>query len=356
MRSLSLTRVLVLLLFTLISAQAIGQKAHFRIKLIKDAADGGDLRFPIVLKNSANDIAVEKINQFIQLSELELLNKFQKTTIFEEVAIGRSGLYGNKTDMAYSVYTNNNKGLSLGFDEAASGMTTHYWKSYYTFNSGNGDLIQLSDLFTKTGYRQFHNYLVKKSVRKFKKQIIEMGKADSLNWRDEFEKEVTDQLGETNIDDFYIQGNFIVLDGENCLQKGDKGQFDMIVKFNLAEFKPWLNDYGKCVFGIKEGNIATYRSRSLCQLFAGKIDRYPILLIIRSIYNNECDGVYCYQKFGKGIYMEGSIVNGHIRLEEQTNNFDTRALIAGKLSHDSIIATWKKNNNSTPLPLLVYRK
>ncbi|OOQ58254.1 hypothetical protein [Mucilaginibacter pedocola] len=352
MRSSPPTGLIIFILLVFISIRAVGQKGYFRIKPITNTKYTGKLQFPILLKDTSKGVAIEKINQFLQLAELELLNGHQHDNIFEKVAVGKVGLYGNKSDLSYSIYSNNNKTLSIGLQETASGMTMHYWSSYYTFNSGNGDLIQLSDLFTKTGYQQFRKQVVKKATRQLKEQVEEMGDQATFTW-------LTDALAslkEINNFDFYLQRDTIVVNAEAILPKEGRAQFDMHLKFHLSEFKQWLDDQGKCLFNINKADIASYRCRSLPQLFAGNIGKHRILLIIRPSYGDEYQGIYCYEKFGKGIYMEGKITKGHITMEEKTEDFDTQATISGVFRQDSIIATWKKNGNSVRLPLFAHRK
>lgn len=342
-----------LISFVIVSANAMGQSYGFKIKPLEYTKDSGNLHFPVFYRKPADTRTTEKINQYLQLSELELLNGLQTKTIFEKVKIDDGSLYGRKWDMTYSIYSNNEKVLSLGFDESSSGMTTHYWSRYYTFNAKNGDVIQLSDLFTLQGYRKFHKYLIKKSIREFRKQLlgIDTTITNNSDW-----DEIIPELGQSNITDFYIKGTSIILDGNNLLNKDQKIAMDITVKFKLPEFESYLNDYGKCIFGLKSGDIAEYRSCSSPQLFTGKIDKYPVLFIIRQIYANEYEGIYCYQKFGKGIYMTGKVANGKIKLEEKTDQLENRAFIKGKITQDSITGTWTKNVKGPSLQLLVYRK
>jgi hypothetical protein len=327
--------------------------SFFRVKPVEYKQEGRDLHFPLFYSDHVNVLTAEKINQYLQLSELELLNGFQTNTVFEKVKADNGFIYGAKWEMTYDIYTNNARILSVGFTESSSGMTTAYWDRYYTFNSGNGDAIQLSDLFTSKGYRQFHQYIIKKSVAECRKQLagIDTAKSNMSDW-----DEIISEQGKSNISDFYIDGTSIILDGDNLLNKSQKGEIDINVKFKLAEFKGYLNDYGRCVFGLKEGDIAVYHSSSLPQLFTGKIDKYPVLFIIRNIAANEYEGIYCYQKFGKGIYMTGTIANGEIKLEEKTDQFESRAFIRGKITRDSINGTWTKAGKNQPLRLLVVRK
>lgn len=348
MKPLSWLLPVILLFCTFAPKSANGQTHYFAVKPVEYVEDGRDLHFPVFYSDSARALPTAKINELLQLSELEMLKGYQTKTVFEKVNYNNGTIYGGKWEMTYTVFTNNNKVLSLGFDESSSGMTTAYWVRYYNFNPGNGDLVQLQDLFTPTGFKQFKSQAIKKSVSAFKDQIHAAGEQDSV-WQ-----EVIGDLHDYITDDFYIKGSSIILNGDNCLSKNQKG-WDMVVKFSLPSFSKYLSDYGKCVFGLKSGPVAQYKSKSLHQLFTGKIDTFAILFVLWP-EGKTCEGIYCYQKYGRGITVRGDIVNGQINLEEENTRFKTNPHISGRVTADSIIATWTKTKTSRPLPFVVYRK
>lgn len=348
MKPLSGLLLITPLLCTIAPKSAIAQNHYFTVKPVKYEGFARELHLPVFYSDSAHALPTAKINQLLQLSELEMLKGYQTKTIFERVNYDNGTIYGGKTDMAYTVYTNNSKVLSFGFDEASSGMTTAYWVRYYNFNSGNGDLVQLPDLFTPAGFKHFKSQAIKKSVSAFKKQIHDAGVQDSV-WQ-----EVIDDLNNDITDDFYIKGHSIILDGENRLSKNQKG-WDMVIQFSLPSFSKYLSDYGKCVFGLKSGPVAQYKSKSLHQLFTGKIDKSAILFVLWP-EGKTCEGIYCYQKYGRGITVRGDFVNGQIDVEQENSGLKTKPRITGRVTADSIIAKWTKNKSSQPLPFVVYRK
>ncbi|HQZ82092.1 MAG TPA: hypothetical protein PLR83_02630 [Pyrinomonadaceae bacterium] len=113
----------------------------------KTITDGGDFAFPI-FSHENNGRTSTRINRFLQLSELYYVGKHRiSADIFHQAKANDGSIYGVKFAMSPSIYSNNSRVLSLGFSESSSGATTHYWVQYYTFNSGNGDRIDLKDLF-----------------------------------------------------------------------------------------------------------------------------------------------------------------------------------------------------------------
>jgi len=242
---------------------ANGQTKYFEFKTSKN----NEFSFPI-FNRTADTITTRNINQLLQLSELELLNGYQTSNIFEKVSINNGTIYGGKVEISFTMLSNNSKVLSMKFNESSCGATCAYWVRYYNFNSGNGDLVQLKDYFTPDGFVSFNKKVLKKRTTKFKKEIMKVNST--------VREYLLDVLGcyETEgLEDYYIKDTTILIDGENCLSKNQKFfDLDMITKFNLAEFKNYLNDYGKAVFGITKGSVAKYYSNELPQLFEGSID------------------------------------------------------------------------------------
>ena len=124
----------ILLLLTLAGFAVGGSHPYFSISHIRQ---GKYLHFPI---NTRRNPPVEtKINQFLQLSELRGLVNRTRTDVFHQATIDDGSIYGKKVSLSYHVYTNNSRTLSVSFGNSMDGATTHWWTSYYNFNSENGD-------------------------------------------------------------------------------------------------------------------------------------------------------------------------------------------------------------------------
>ena len=325
-----------------------GQTNYFEFKTAKN----NEFSFPI-FNRTADTTTTRNINQLLQLSELELLDGYQTNNIFEKVAINNGTIYGGKVEISFAILTNNSKVLSMKFNESSCGATCAYLVMYYNFNSGNGDLVQLKDYFTPDGFVIFNKKLLKKRIANFKKEIM---KVDSTE-----RQYLLDVLGcyETDgLEDYYITDKTIFIDGENCLSKNQKFfDLDMITKFNLVEFKNYLNDYGKAVFGITKDNVAKYYSNELPQLFDGNIaSSLQILLILNHDYQNKMRGVYAYMKYGRGIYLEGELNNKELNLTESTDNFDDNGYINAIFDGNNINGTWTNKNKTKTLKLIASRR
>ncbi len=286
------------------------------------------------------------------MSELVILKKFEKNNIFEVVSNNENGIYGGKKEISFTIYNNNLNLLSLGFHETSCGMTCAYWVKYYNFNPGNGDLVQLKDLFTVNGYRTFTNYAKNKRLREFKKQLLEVDTAHR-----EYFDNIIDCYKEDDLSDFFIIKDSLFVDGDNCLSKSQKFEgIETITKFKLSEFKNYLNAYGKCIFSLTSDMIGKYRSHSLPQLFQGTLGSNDILLVLRKGHGKQIFGEYLYLKHGHGIDLDGTLEKNKLVLTERSSAFDDIAEINAVFDGETITGTWKTKDGSKTYKVVARRK
>jgi hypothetical protein len=302
--------ILIALLNLILIADSNAQVGYFRIY---QASDSKSLSFPIL--NGRNTTKSQrKINQLLQLSELGSLSDRNYKHVFDAAVIDDGSIYGGKTDMSFHVYQNNARIFSVGFDNASSGATSHYWVSYYNFNSQNGDRIALRDLFTDEGYKRFVKNVTSVRIRKYRTEVMKKVSADD---RESF-LSVIGSIEADEITDFAIDAKSLLIDGDNLLTKGMKfNGIDMEVRFGIASFGRYLNEFGKMIFGVKAGNVARFRSNSLPQVFAGTVGGGSSFVGVMFFDGfNETEGIYAYLKYGTGIYLTGTLSNQKIELTE----------------------------------------
>lgn len=336
----------ILIIASLITAA--GQTSYFPYKTLSY----NDFSFPIFDRQEDSTTTL-KINQLLQLSELELLYGYQENNLFESVRVDPGTIYGGKVSMSYQILSNTPKMLSIKFDESSCGATCAYWVRYYNFNAGNGDLVQLKDCFTADGFVIFRQHVVNKRKAKFKKELNKLDPAykDDLN-------DVLGRFEQDDLTDYYIKDSMIVIDGENNLYKNEKGfDLDMLTKFYLSEFKDYLNDFGRAVFGITNDSMSGYHSSTLPQLFEGAIDTsLQIILVLNYDYENKMRGVYAYKKYGRGIFIDGELNNDTLILTEYDNDFDVNGHIDAVFDGYWIDGTWSNKDETKMLSIVAKRR
>ena len=323
---------IIIILISLTPFLIYGQNDFFSIQEIKK---GEDFSFPI-LKTTSDNEATNKINQFLQISELEMLKGYEDSNIFEHVSENDGTIYGGKTSLNYSIESNNAKILSLIFQEVSCGITCSYWINHYNFNPKNGDLIQLKDLFTENGFKYFKNTIAKKRTIAFKETIKDFKKETRENL-----EYVVSCYQEDNLENFFIKNDNIYIEGLNCFNKHDKFyDIETILKITLKEFQTYLNDYGKALFSISNESIIHYRSNSIHQLFSGTIAGQNVLLVLKPTYENNVMAEYVYLKYGKGIFLKGEFNNNLLTLTELDKEFNEIAKIEATFDKNKIMGSW----------------
>jgi len=325
--------------------------AYFKTKMI---SDGDSFSFPIFSNGRANKTST-RINQFLQLTELYFVSKYPvSSNIFHQAKANDGSIYGGKFAMSPSIYSNNSRVISLGFNESSSGATTHYRVKYYTFNSGNGDRIELRDLFTPDGYLMFNELVLKRRSAKYRKEVEKKVEPDE---QDAF-LGVLGSFEYDDLSDFYIQRQAIVIDGWNMLGKSLISDVDMTVSFSLPVFEGYLNDYGRALFGVDRADISKFRSEQLPQLFSGTVNgTYPIVMVLgihdKNQYATYYRGFYAYLRYGDALLISGDDEKDRIDLTERVlsptvidnelgphRRVQDNGYISGKLSGMTFSGTW----------------
>jgi len=335
----------LILVCTLLCSLCYAQQDSLSYKIISE----GDFNFPVF--SGKDSLAVQKINQLLQLSELELLKGHEKKSIFEAVAYNNTDMMG-RTDIKEDINVNNGKLLSLEFEEATSGGTMYYYSKYYNFNSQNGDIIRLSDLFTPTGYKVFRRLVIRRRMAEFNEKLSKM---DS-NLRSDL-NDIAECYRSDSLEDFSIGDVGLGIYGNNCFSKGGEQKFDEILPdcvFRLAEFRNYLNDYGKCVFSLNKDSIGKYHSGSLPQLYYGTIGKQKICLLLNSSNVDIIDATYTYLKYGIAIKLRGGLNNGQLKLSDDED--DPTESIEAKFSGNAITGTWYNKGKTKSLKVLLKRK
>jgi hypothetical protein len=336
-----------LVLLCIVSSQLHAQ--YFTVKQLKGKT--ASVKFPL-FERTGDSLATERINTLLFLSELEILPAANMKDISAQVGEGNIGLYGDKTDLSYEIIENNSKLLSISFDEAASGMTTHYWTSYYVFNAQNGSRVDLGDLLTKQGVLGLHALLKRKGAANLKVQLAAIRKNKEQYPDTASIEEINGCFASDMFYGFYIQNGQLIIDQSNCLSKNTAlfSGIDMKVTITFKELAPYLTDYGKALFDPQVTDVAAYVSHTMPQLMKGSIGSFPIVFLLRKDYDNTYSGIYAYEKKKVGINLDGEKSGSEIILKERNKNLDETGTFKATLSKNELKGTWTSENGKHRYP------
>lgn len=308
------------------------QNSYFSVRKIKS---NDDFSFPIVSGRNGSS-ASKKINQLLQISELEILRKSSDHNIFKKISSNNDGLYGNKVAISYAIQNNSNKLLSIKFNQASCGITCYYWVRYYNFNAQNGELLQLKDMFTEAGYREFYKKIAEKRIKQLREEIKKLDKAEQADF-----KEIESYYGDDDLNDFYIKNGNLYINGDNSFHKNLKfSGIETVCAFKNAEFKKFLNPYGKSIFNLNNQPIKEFHSKSLPQLYTGKIAGKNVLMVINKGYKNEISAEYVYLRYGDGIFLTGQLNDTTLSLSEKNRDYKDVGFIKAEFKNNKIEGTW----------------
>ena len=339
------------------------QPVYFSIKKIRK---NRSLSFPI-LSGTGNLMSQTKINQFLQLSELRSLSDKGFNHVFDAAVVNDGSIYGRKVFLSYHIHANSSRIFSVSIDNSMDGATTHWWTSYYNFNSQNGDRIAVRDLFTKDGYAKFLTLVIAKRSTAYRAEVARKIPPED---RDAF-LGVLGSIESDDLSDFSLEANWITIDGQNLLGKSLCCEsLNMEVRLELREFKRWLNEYGRVVFRLQKGDLTQFRSNELPQLFAGTVGATsPFVGVMFYEGLSGTEGIYAYLKYRTGIYLTGSLENQKLELtehvltetalNEQTDSnhrYEDGGTISGTFDGNHLEGTWTDKAKTRTLPITARRQ
>lgn len=335
-----------------------GQAAYLHVQNITD--DEGWFSFPVL---SGKDIyVIDKVNNHLQLGELEIINGKNDKSIFDWVTRPKYRYYGRKTDLSYQVLSNSDQNFAVCFDESSCGMTCHYWRSYHNFNPRNGDRYSsLRDFFSEENYKTFHAYVTVKRQFNIQLQLL---KGESPNkYFPFFWNYLMPSISEDDLNSYYFNRDSIFFDSFNLTSKNDplRDAVDHVVGITIKDIECLLNDFGRAAL-ISGNSLDYFRSASEPQLYEGKIGDNLIYMLFREEYINEDEevteysGIYAYKKYGRGINLYGKGKYGDYELFERDEELEDKALLKFTIEDNILKGTWSDLKTNRELPFKVQRR
>ena len=332
------------IILAIIWTTTTGQTNYLKIETISKKY----FDFPVI--HTADKLVQEKINVHLQLAELELIKGKETKDIFEVVSINHGTIYGGKVSINFYILNNTEKNLAVKFNQSSCGMTCAYWNRYYNFNPQNGDRYVLQDFFTDSNYILFKNYITPIRQQKIKKQIDELKKSEEIEYEtiEYLEEYLYGYIEEDDLDDFYFTSDSLFFDNYNLLHKNDKFLYDFyhLTGIPVKDIQHLLNDFGKSALLTGE-NLKNFQAITEPQLYEGTIgNKSHFYLLFRNSYENDFYGIYAYKKYGKGINLDGKLVNNRFSFTEHDDNYEEIADITFKKDKTALTGYWqdKKGN------------
>jgi hypothetical protein len=324
-----------LLLCIAFAVPATAQQPYFSYRTL---TKGDHISFPVFASNT-NATAATDINRLLQVRELQVLDGYYKDNIFEGIADPQDEAVYYTYDVSFDVKENTPRLLSLRFNISSCGATCYYWSSCYNFNPQTGEPVQLGDLFTAEGLDSFE----KKAKGRWNAQIdavIKGPDAETLEIMEPFRGCFDDTF--ILLESFYIQGDDLYIDAENCLPKYAKFyDIDTAVRFSIKELTSYMNDYGRSVFGLSKELPTAYKGELLKELIVGTNPHKDIVLALVIEGHTIITGYYAAIRNGIYAPLDGAYENGKMNCEVIDDGARTIARVSATIEGDRITVVYE---------------
>lgn len=306
-----------------------------------------------------NKIVEEKINIFLQVSELEFVPKSSSDPFL--LARTATNSYTNYVSFYEWKKLDTPKNiLSLYMNGEATGAYPEMFDMWSNFDLRTGNYIHLEDLFTEEGTKfvlQYANSSIEKEIIDF---IAELKKTDisDSDTKEMVEEQLMiyedclESIKSQNLQwfEYFFEKDSLILNRGRCSNHAMRALddlWDYQISISYDQLKPQLTDFGKSLIFDNPKNIRSNNPSN--RLYKGKIDgKYPVHFLINDIHEDESlSAIYWYDKQKKIIHLGGEFVHQHFSLveddyhDENLRKWIPRALIEADLKGSKIIGTWQ---------------
>jgi hypothetical protein len=129
-----------------------------------------------------------------------------------------------------------------------------------------------------------------------------------------------------------------------------------VSKFSTKEIKIYLNEFGKCLFGLTNDTISKFHSKNIHQVYTGEIGNENVIMVLNLNGIEFVEGEYVYQKYGHGIFIDGKKVNDWFEMDEYDSSGTKSGKIEATLKDMEIKGSWSNTDNTKTYPFFVKRK
>ena len=356
-------------------------KAQFSIETITEtnAYNHADYQFPVITDQRQ---AARRINDYLQLVELQLIVGKQDSLIFERDWPTQENFH-RRQFFEFEILGNNERLLVLETSYEWCSAYCEFGSSHYVFDAANGNLVDLCELFTEAGYEMYEEKIKAARRLRLQNEIIqtyqneaELTQSTKEEVRPEYTESMTLDLDDVREEraiyeacmsdieqyplyrSYYVTEQSIVSTRVRCSAHVNQA-LDNVGSFqdslSIAEVALLLSAYGK---KLLLGEVSPATSRTLTgKVYRGSIaGKYPIKLLLKDIdEDNSVEGYYAYEKTGKAILLSGSIKDGFITLTESDKAGNNTGTLSFRFTDDRqrVIGHWTSPQGKV-LPLELF--
>ncbi|WP_223560238.1 hypothetical protein [Chryseobacterium lathyri] len=336
--------------FLLISGLSFSQQKNVKISDLQPKSE--DTVFPVV-SYPGNPLVENKINTFLQVNELEYvpnsgLDPFKKAATATNSYTNYLYFYSwEKLETPKNI-------LSIGIDGEASGAYLEGFSKWINFDLRTGNFINCPDLFQPNAVKTIES-LINQKIRKRVDEFLKELKADK-NPTEEIQEQIAmyeDCFLEHTLEyiEFYFGKDQLTFVAGRCSNHAMRALDDLgshIIEISYKDLEKYWSPYAK---NLLSGSEKTDTTSFQYKLLKGKIDKYPITVLIKHLYTdngeNAFSAMYWYDKNKKLIEWNGKIQGDHISItendhhDEELEKWIPRAFIEANKKGSMITGTWQ---------------
>ncbi|MCT2562601.1 hypothetical protein [Chryseobacterium herbae] len=306
--------------------------------------------FPVI-SYSGKPLVENKINTFLQVSELEYVpnsggNPFKRAST-------ATNSYSNYVDYySWEKLETPENILSIAMDGEASGAYPEGFLIWKNFDLRTGDFINAKDLFLPDVVKTVES-LIKKRVKKEIDDFLIKLKSEK-NPSDEVQEQIAIYEGcytEYGLEDieYYFGKDKLRFIAPRCSNHATRALDDLgshVVEFSYKDLEKYWSPYAK---NLLNGSEKSEETSFTNKLYKGKIDgKYPITVLIKRVYiDGSLSAVYWYDKNKKLIEWNGNMKGNHISIteseyySEEARQWMLTGFVEADLKGNKITGTWQ---------------
>ncbi|MGC5743095.1 hypothetical protein [Chryseobacterium sp. NFX27] len=336
--------------FLLISGLCFSQQKNVKISDLQPKSE--DTVFPVV-SYPGNPLVENKINTFLQVSELEYVPN-SGSDPFKKASTATNSYTNYLYFYSWEKLETPKNILSIGMDGEASGAYPEGFSKWINFDLRTGNFINCPDLFQPNAVKTIEN-LINQKIRKRVDDFLKELKADK-HPTEEIQEQIAmyeDCFLEHTLEyiEFYFGKDQLTFVAGRCSNHAMRALDDLgshSIEIPYKDLEKYWSPYAK---NLLSGSEKTDTTSFRYKLLKGKIAQYPITVLIKHLYTdqqeNAFSAMYWYDKNKKLIAWDGKMNGDHISItendhyDEESGKWIPRAFIEANKKGSKITGTWQ---------------